>query len=211
MIFPVLPEELGFLASRDKKLGNAITLIGPLERKCHPGILHGLMHAITGQQIGGKAHQSIWNRFTSIYSPDKPKEIGNASLEALRACGLSQRKADYIRNLAQLFYKGALDEQELFNMEDVALREILLGLPGIGPWTVDMLLIFTFKRKNILSRGDLGIQRGLRMLYGHRALTPALFERYQKRYAPFASIASFYLWEIASSQYPHWREPVSKK
>lgn len=211
MIFPVQPEELTLLASKDKKLAHAIDLIGPIERQCHPGLLYGLMHAITGQQIGGKAHQSIWNRFRENFSPERPEEIASSSLESIRACGLSMRKAEYIRHLARLFSDGSLKDHLLSAMSDTDLRNTLIALPGIGPWTVDMLLIFTFQRKNIISFGDLGIQRGLRMLYGHKAITQQLFERYQKRYSPLASVASFYLWEIASGKYPHWRDRATKK
>lgn len=209
--FPVSQEDLNYLLSRDEKLAEAISIIGPIQRSVRTGAFQGLIHAICGQQISGKAHQSIWKRVCERFNPDDAAGIAAASHEDLRVCGLSLRKAAYISNIAGLFSKGVLQEQELLNMRDEDLRSSLLTLPGVGPWTVDMLLIFTFLRKNILSRGDLGIQRGLRMLYKQKDISPALFDSYYKRFSPLASIASLYLWEVASGKYPHWKDPPANK
>lgn len=209
--FPVLQEHLDYFISRDKHLAEAIALIGPIRRIVRPGAFQGLIHTICGQQISAKAHQSIWQRICERFSMDNAQMIASASVDDLRACGLSGRKAMYIRNIAQLFAQGALSDRKLKNMPDDELRAQLLALPGVGSWTVDMLLIFTFLRRNILSRGDLGIQKGLRMLYGLEQLNQDLFDQYHDRFSPLASIASFYLWEIASGKYPQWSDPRTKK
>lgn len=209
--FPVTEAELSQLASSERKMATAMEVIGPVQRKLQPGIFCGLLHTITGQQISGKVHQRIWDKFLTTFAVDEPLAIANASPELLRQCGLSGRKAGYIQNISRLFAEGILNEPALRQMSDSSLRKLLLALPGIGHWTVDMLLIFTFGRKNILSQGDLGIQKGLRMLYGYEALTPGIFEYYHKLYSPLATIASFYLWEIASGKYPRWNDPATKK
>lgn len=209
--FPVTADDLLYLSSKDKRLKEAIELLGPIERTARPGAFRGLIYAICGQQISGQAHKSIWSRFCSSFSPQDAALIAAASPEELRRCGLSLRKAQYISNIARAFAQGELEEEELRAMSDDDLRKRLIALPGVGHWTVDMLLIFTFQRRNILSRGDLGIQKGLRMLYGKKSLSQELFDRYHKRYSPLASVASFYLWEIASGRHSRWRDPAQNK
>ncbi len=209
--FPIDKSELNYLSQRDRELGKAIKLIGALERKIYPGAFRGLAHAICGQQISGKVHQKIWERLNAVFPLTNPLEIASASPEDLKKSGLSLRKARYIHNIAQLFANNELVEEEFEEMEDDILREKLVSLPGVGSWTVEMLLIFTFKRKNILSRGDLGIQKGLRMLYDKDQISREDFEVYFDRFSPLASIASFYLWEIASGKYPLWKDSLRQK
>jgi DNA-3-methyladenine glycosylase II len=89
----------------------------------------------------------------------------------------------------------------LYDLSDLEVCEILCNLNGVGVWTAEMLMIFSLNRKNILSYGDLGIRRGLCMLYHHKTLTKTQFERYRKRYSPYGTIASLYLWAISSGEY----------
>lgn len=189
--------ETEWLKKRDKKLGAVIDLIGPIKRIINPDPFPSLMNAIIGQQISGKAQETIWNRFTTAFSPLTPERIAAQTPENLRPCGVSLRKASYMRDIAAELAYGELRGVRLENLEDDELREKLVKLRGIGSWTVEMLLIFTFQRQNILSFGDFGIRRGLRMLYGHKEITRELFSRYYRRYSPYASVASLYLWEVA--------------
>ncbi|MCF0247943.1 MAG: hypothetical protein HUJ86_04980, partial [Synergistes sp.] len=78
-------------------------------------------------------------------------------------------------------------------------------------WTAEMLLIFSLGRRDVLSFGDLGIQRGLRMLYRHKEITPAIFDRYRKRYSPCGTLASLYLWEISGGALPGLTDPAAEK
>lgn len=208
--FPINQEDLAYLSSRDSAIAEAIALIPPILRPGLPNSFYGLLHAISGQQISGKAHQSIWARICTNFSLSDPAQIA-ASEDLLRTCGLSQRKTSYICNIARLFAQGDLKEEELRKLPESDLRSRLLALPGVGPWTVDMLLIFAFQRKNILSEGDAGIQRGLRMLYGLKQISHEDFEKYHLLYSPVASIASLYLWEIASGRYTHWKDPLAEE
>lgn len=209
--FECPPAALACLARKDKKMAEAMKIIGHIKRKAHSTPLRGLLHAIVGQQISGKAQDSIWARFESAFPGVDAAAIASAPLESIKACGVSQRKASYMKNVAGLFATGALSHESLKAMTDEDLRQCLVQLKGIGPWTAEMLLIFTFQRHNILSYGDLAIQRGLRMLYRHKNISPQLFNRYYKRYSPWATTASFYLWEIAGGKYPQWTDPVVKK
>ena len=87
-------------------------------------------------------------------------------------------------------------------MSDAEVCRELTKLKGVGPWTAEMMLIFSLQRPDVVSYGDLAIQRGMRMLYRHRQLTPELFERYRRRYSPYGTVASLYLWATAGGAMP---------
>lgn len=92
---------------------------------------------------------------------------------------------------------GELDVEALRALPDEAVCAELSRLPGVGVWTAEMLMTFSLQRPNVMSYGDLAIQRGLRMLYRHRAIDRDRFEKYRRRYAPYATVASLYLWAVA--------------
>lgn len=208
--FAISEDALCHLARKDKKLAQAMEIIGPVKREIRPGALSGLLHAIIGQQISGKAQTAIWTRFLQTFPGLDAQAIADSCLETIQSCGVSKRKADFMQNIARQFALDTFNDEKLAAMNDEELASNLTNLKGIGSWTAEMLQIFTFQRQNILSFGDLGIQRGLRMLYRHREITPALHARYYKRYSPWATTASFYLWEIAGGTYPQWQDPLRK-
>lgn len=107
------------------------------------------------------------------------------------------RKAIYIKEIAEAVADGRLDLKSLEAMSDDEVCKRLCQIKGIGVWTAEMLMTFSMQRQNVMSWDDLAIQRGLRMLYHHRKITPALFAKYKRRYSPFATVASIYLWAIA--------------
>ena len=87
---------------------------------------------------------------------------------------------------------------------------ILSSLDGVGVWTAEMLMTFSMQRPDIVSFGDLAIQRGMRMLYRHRAITRPLFDKYRRRYSPCGTVASLYLWAIAGGALPGVTDPAAK-
>lgn len=92
---------------------------------------------------------------------------------------------------------GSLDLEALQTMSDQEVCNRLSQIKGVGVWTAEMLMIFSMQRKDIISSGDMAIIRGLRMLYHHRKIMPQLFAKYKRRYSPYASIASLYLWQVS--------------
>jgi DNA-3-methyladenine glycosylase II len=86
-------------------------------------------------------------------------------------------------------------------MEDQEVADTLVTLNGIGPWTAEMIMIFSMGRKDIMSYGDLAIRRGLMLLYGHEEISKDLFRDYQKKFSPYGTLASLYLWEISTGKY----------
>ena len=183
-------KDVEYLKRRDKRLAAVIESIGLLpERREEPDIFSSLVHRIAGQQISTKAQQSVWARITRGLSAVTPENVAAAGIDGLRSFGLSQRKAEYILHAAQKVISGEFVPSALRDANDEEAIETLCSLRGVGVWTAEMLLIFSLGRRDVLSFGDLGIQRGLRMLYRHKEITPAIFDRYRKRYSPCGTLA----------------------
>ena len=196
-LFPYGEAEVAHLAARDAALARLMEQLGPIRRERIPDPFMALAHAIAGQQISGAAHATVWRRLLAAYPAFTPEALAAASPEDLRACGLSLRKGNSLREIARRAASGELDLAALPTLDDATLCERLCALPGVGLWTAEMIMIFSLARMNVLSMGDFGIRKGLRMLYRKRELSPALVARVRKRYAPYASVASLYLWALA--------------
>ena len=203
--------EKQWLRSRDSILAEAMDKIGHIHREVQPDLFKALINSIIGQQISTKAHVTIWKRMQERFVPISPENFGNLDAESLQSCGISMRKALYIKSITDAILDGSLDLKSLPAMTDAEISEQLVQLKGIGLWTAEMLMIFSMQRPNILSWDDLAIQRGLRMLYRHRKVTPTLFAKYKKRYAPYSSVASLYLWAIAGGVCTGLTDPAPGK
>lgn len=195
--FNVEDDALNYLKDADPVLGKVIDEIGPIRRKIRPDIYAALVNSIIGQQISTKAQQTIWTRLKEKVEEVTPDNILACSDEDIQSIGISFRKVSYIKDVSKEIAQGELDLSGLQTMSNDEVAQRLSQIKGVGVWTAEMLMIFSMGRENILSWDDLAIHRGLRMLYHHRRITKKLFSKYQRRYAPYASIASLYLWEIA--------------
>ncbi len=204
-------KELNYLKKKDKRLAELIAKAGYIKRELYPNIFVSLVNSIAGQQISRAAKAAVWQRFLTLTGGQvTPKAITGVPDEELRKCGLSARKADYIKKLAQKVLNGEIDFTKYPQMSDEEIIADLTRLDGIGRWTAEMQLIFSLGRINILSGGDGALQNGLKKLYGHKKITAVLVEKYHKRYSPYASVASFYLWALANGDIEYER-PYRKK
>lgn len=190
--------EIEHLKKKDRKLGLAIDRIGMIERRVIPDLFAALVNSIVAQQISAKAAATVWTRLVGRCGGITPGAVSAVEVESIRQCGLSVRKARYIKGVGEAVAQGELDLSALSALPDDEVIRRLSTLPGIGAWTAEMLLIFSLQRPNIVSRGDLGIQRGMMRLYGIDRVDRAAFEKYRKRYAPYGSVASLYLWKVAA-------------
>lgn len=189
--------EIAYLKQADKRLAEIIDRIGKVERRVIPDLFAALVHSIVGQQISTKAHETIWGRIENALGKVTPEAIDRLSMEELQGFGITFKKAAYIRNATRKVMDGTFDIQALYTMDDNEVCTRLSELDGIGVWSAEMLMLFSMQRPNILSFGDLAIQRGLRMVYHHRKITRELFEKYRRRFSPYNSVASLYLWAVA--------------
>ncbi len=202
--------ETDYLCSRDRLLADAIAQIGPVQRAVTPDLFAALVNSIVGQQISTKAHITIWNRFQAGLGEVTPQAVDTCPDEQLQAFGISFRKARYIKSAARRVCAGELDLDALQTLPDAEVCRILSSLDGVGVWTAEMLMTFSMQRPDIVSFGDLAIQRGMRMLYRHRAITRPLFDKYRRRYSPCGTVASLYLWAIAGGALPGVTDPAAK-
>jgi DNA-3-methyladenine glycosylase II len=190
--------ELQHLKSRDKKLALVIERVGFISREVYPDLFPALIKSIVGQQISSKAQATVWSRMAEFYGEICPETLAAATKNELQSFGITFRKADYIRGAAQSVASGDLDLESLREKNEEDICQDLMKLPGIGRWTAEMLMIFSLQRPNIVSFGDLAILKGMCSVYHHRKITKELFAKYKRRYAPYGSVASFYLWRASS-------------
>lgn len=205
--------ELAYLRSRDARLAEAIDAIGPVEREVDDDLFSSVVHHIVGQQISTKAQATIWARMRERLGIVDASHVLDAGRDGLQALGISFRKADYLLDFAERVQEGSFDLDAVAALPDEQAISALVSLKGVGRWTAEMILLFCLQRPDVLSFDDLAIQRGMRMLYHHRRITPQLFAKYRRRYSPYGSVSSLYLWAIAGGAIPGMRDwaPKSRK
>ena len=190
-------KEINYLKSRDKKMAELIDRVGHIDREVIDDLFTCIIFNITGQQISTKALTSVWGRICEKLGEITPKSVLECGREQLKQCGISYRKADYIIDFAEKVNSGEFDIDAVSRMPDSEAVEYLCTLKGVGKWTGEMILIFCLQRPDVFSYGDLAILRGLCTVYHHRKITPQLFEKYRKRFSPYCTVASLYLWEAS--------------
>lgn len=154
-----------------------------------------LVRSIVGQQISVKAAQSVWNRLSDCVGTVSPEKVLKRKRAELRACGLSDRKTEYIADLAQHFADKRIQSNRWPDMGDEEIIAELVQVRGIGRWTAEMLLMFSLLRPDILPLDDLGVQKGIRIAYFKgRKVSLAGMRRVGDRWRPWRSVASWYLW-----------------
>lgn len=202
--------ETGYLARKDKRLASVIERIGPIRREVRPDLFDALMHSIVGQQIATKAQQTVWGRLVQALGRVTPATVDGMETEALQRLGLSFRKVGYMKGAARKVLQGELDVEALRHMDDASVSAALCKLDGVGVWTAEMLMLFSLQRPDVLSFGDLAIIRGLRMVYRHKVVSRERFEMYRRRFSPYGSVASLYLWAVAGGALPGFNDPAVK-
>lgn len=154
-----------------------------------------LARAIVGQQISVKAAQSVWDRFATCVGEVTPENVLAKPRPVLRACGLSDRKTEYIADLAQHFADGRIHVHRWPQMSDEEITAELVEVRGIGRWTAEMFLIFNLLRPDVYPLDDLGLQKGIRLAYFRgRTVSPGRMRKLGEGWRPWRSVATWYLW-----------------
>lgn len=191
---------LAHLAKADRKLRPLIELHGPPALAPTTDPVQSLARAIVGQQLSGKAAATIWGRVLALYPRGKfpPAAALLATPDAtLRAAGLSGAKTAALKDLARHVVEKRLVPRKLPALTDEEVAAMLLPVRGIGPWSVDMFLMFALARPDVLPVGDLGIKKGMQLHFGLRKLP--LAERMLALAAPwrpYRTVASWYMWRL---------------
>ena len=211
MVFSYGPRETEYLKGRDPRLGAVIDQVGHISRPIDTDLFSSVVHQIVGQQISTKALETVWRRMQEAMGRVDAGAVTALGEEGLQSFGISFRKVEYIRDFAGKVQRGEFDLEQIAHMSDEDAIRALSSLKGIGVWTAEMLLLFCLQRPDVFSFDDLAIQRGLRMTYHHRAITRKLFEKYRRRFSPYCSVASLYLWAVAGGAIPDMRDYAPKK
>lgn len=212
MYFAYGEEETDYLKKKDKRMAEVIDRIGHVERKVDTDLFSAVVHHIIGQQISTKAQETIWQRMLSALGEVNAETVLAAGVSKLQSLGMTFRKAEYITDFAEKVHTGVFSLDAVAHMDDEDAIRALSSLKGIGVWTAEMILLFCLQRPDIFSYDDLAIQRGLRMVYHHREIDRRLFEKYRRRFHPYCSVASLYLWAVAGGAIPEMKDykPKSK-
>jgi DNA-3-methyladenine glycosylase II len=195
------------LAASDPVMATLIERIGKIDietrlsrrKEERPGDAYGaLLRAIVGQQLSTKAARTIYLRVVDLFdgTTPSPEQLLEAREEDLRACGLSGRKTEYVRDLAAHVLDGELELDRLGELSDEEVIEEIVAVRGLGQWTAEMFLLFHLERPDVLSGGDLGIRKAIQIEYGLAEMPPPTrVIEIGEPWRPHRSLASIYLWE----------------
>ena len=192
-----------FLKSRCPHMAGVIRHKGPFRLKVghNTDLFTSLASSIAYQQLSGKAAATIYGRFEALFEDHRP--VAPVAVEmpvkTLRSVGLSNNKALAIIDLAKHVCSGSLpNARKMASMDDEDIISSLCRIRGIGPWTVQMQLIFSLGRPDVMPSTDLGIQKGVQATYDRQNLpTPNQVLDLTRHLAPYRSVASWYFWRIA--------------
>ena len=195
------------LAASDPTMAALIERIGDIDLETRlrrrseerPADAYGaLLRAIVGQQLSTKAARTIYGRVLELFGgrTPSPEQLLDAAEEELRACGLSGRKVEYVRDLAAHVISGELELDRLGELTDEEAIAEIVAVRGLGVWTAEMFLLFHLERPDVLSGGDLGIRKAVQIEYGLDEMpSPARVLEIGEPWRPQRSLASLYLWE----------------
>jgi len=200
---PFWDEATRELSRRDRALRRLIRAYPGIHLKRRADPFTTLASAIVGQQISVKAADAIWWRFVDVADNAPPHKfrrlpaakVAATDMTALRGCGLSQRKAEYLSDLARHFASGKLDPKRWRKLDDEAVIAQLIDVKGIGRWTAEMFLMFHELRPDVLPVDDLGLQKAMsrQFLKDARPTRDAMLALAEP-WRPWRSVATWYLW-----------------
>jgi len=188
-------QALHHLRLSDPTLAAIIDRVGPCRIQYSEPTFEALVRSIIYQQLSGKAASTIYSRVVQAVGDITPERLATKSPEKLRPLGLSGQKTKYVLDLAEKTRTGQVRFQDLPALDDAAVIEHLTQVKGVGVWTAHMFLIFALRRPDVLPTGDLGIRNAIHRAYRLRQPPkPEKIEKIARKWRPYASIASWYLW-----------------
>ena len=193
------------LLKRDKNMRVLINKYGSPDYNLRQDYYQSLLRSIVFQQLSGKAAQTIYERFVNLIPKTSnlcPNEVLKLDKDKIRKAGLSFRKIDYVRNLADYFENNSFQKKDVERMTDQEISKELIQIKGVGQWTVDMFLMFTLNRADILPCTDLGIQKGIMKILNMKSLpSKKEMENCSRKWRPYRTIACWYLWRMVDDKF----------
>lgn len=196
LYFSPASPEAQFLCAQDDDMAELIGRIGEVHVDIEADGFISLARAICDQQISIYAARAIWGRFSERCGGlVTPEAVSLLEVGEMRACGFSERKVSYIKDLAEKTVAGVLDFETMPERDDQSIIDELMQVKGIGRWTAEMFLIFALKRPDVFALDDGGLRRAVCALKGLESNAPkALIEAVSEQWAPQRTCASLYLW-----------------
>ena len=193
------------LLKKDKKMNDLINKFGRPDFSQREDYFQSLLRSIVFQQLSGKAAQTIYERLVNLIPNTSnlcPNEVLKLDKDEMRKAGLSFQKIDYVRNMANYFENNSFQKKDVDRMTDEEISKELIKIKGIGQWTVDMFLMFTLNRTDILPYKDLGIQKGIMKILNMKNLpSKKEMENCSREWRPYRTIACWYLWKMADDKF----------
>lgn len=189
-------ERIQYLIHTDEVLAKLIRHIGTCELAIEKDGFACLVKYIIGQQISDKARETIWLRICALLGNVTPAVVLSVSAKDLRRAGLSGRKIEYIKTLAESVVEGSIDFEKFHELPNEEIISQLTTVKGIGRWTAEMYLIFSMGRENVLSKGDGTIKRTIKWMYRLDELPSSkVLSEYFVNWHEYSTIVSAYLWK----------------
>jgi 3-methyladenine DNA glycosylase/8-oxoguanine DNA glycosylase len=202
-------EAIQHLSSADEILARLISLVGPckLVPKRRRSPFEALVQAVVYQQLNGNAAATILGRVKALFPGRRfptPEDLLATRLPRLRGAGLSRAKALALKDIAAKTLSGVIPASRVISkLSDVEIVERLTTVGGVGPWTVEMFLIFTLGRTDVWPVTDYGVRQGFARTYGWKELpTPKELLAHGEKWRPHRSTAAWYFWRAMDLPVP---------
>ncbi len=188
------PLAVAHLSEADPIMADLIARCPPTRMQSRGDPFTTLARAITGQQISVKAADTVWRKLLNL-TEITPQAIIGQPVQGLRDCGYSQRKVEYLHDLARHFAEGLVDFSAWAEMEDSAIIAALTQIRGIGQWSAEMFLMFNLLRPDVFPLADIGLQKAIALHYPRMAPQDKIaWRQHADRWRPWRSVATWYLW-----------------
>ena len=189
-------EERAYVAGKDPVMKELVERFGRLEIHVSGDIFADLVSDIVGQMLSNRVAEVIVGRLRALAGGLTPEKLLAKTLEEIKNCGMSARKAEYILALSRDVKEGKYDFSRLDSMTDGEAIAYLMKIKGVGRWTAEMIAEFSLGRKDIFSYDDMALRNGIVKAHGFKTLSKKRFERLRKKYSPYASVASLYYYRL---------------
>ena len=189
-------EVRAFVAGKDPVMKELVERFGRLEIRVSGDIFADLVSDIVGQMLSNRVAEVIVGRLRALAGGLTPEKLLAKTLEEIKNCGMSARKAEYILALSRDVKEGKYDFSRLDSMTDGEAIAYLMKIKGVGRWTAEMIAEFSLGRKDIFSYDDMALRNGIVKAHGFKTLSKKRFERLRKKYSPYASVASLYYYRL---------------
>ncbi|MAX13158.1 MAG: Fe-S cluster assembly protein HesB [Candidatus Marinimicrobia bacterium] len=189
---------------KDSKMNQLIRIYDPPILKPQDDYFYSLVRSIVFQQLNGKVAKIIFMRFIKLLPVNKINSRNVLMLDnnEMKKAGLSFQKINYIKNLAHFFNENLFDKKSIEKMSDEEIIELLIKIKGVGQWTIDMFLMFTLNRLDVMPYSDLAIKKGMKSLFSLNELPRKNeMKRLSINWSPYRTIACMYLWKSVDDSF----------